>query len=306
MEASAPELRQAASAARVASLDALAFAAEENVQIHGGIGFTWESDCQFYYRRNRALVAALGSRNFWADRLVRSRSNSGMRWRRSRPLAVIPAKAGTHLQRHEMGPRFRGDDEAKSGRTSMAFNDTPTDAAYRAQARDWLAANYRAVPRSARDPAHPRRDGRRIARLAEDQARGGLYRDHVAEGDGRAGPDPDALDHLQPGTVEVSRPDRAVRDRPRHVHSDGLHPRLARADRPLRRRPALAGDEVWCQLFSEPAAGSDLAGIRTKAVRDGDDWIIDGQKVWTTNAHLSDFGIIVTRTDPSRPPSTRG
>ncbi|MGI4878233.1 MAG: acyl-CoA dehydrogenase family protein [Janthinobacterium lividum] len=72
MEAGAAELRQAASAARVASLDALAFAAEENVQIHGGIGFTWESDCQFYYRRNRALVAALGSRNFWADRLVRS------------------------------------------------------------------------------------------------------------------------------------------------------------------------------------------------------------------------------------------
>ena len=72
MEAGAPELRQAASAARVASLDALAFAAEENVQIHGGIGYTWESDCQFYYRRNRALVASLGSRNFWADRLVRS------------------------------------------------------------------------------------------------------------------------------------------------------------------------------------------------------------------------------------------
>ncbi len=66
------ELRQAAAAARVASLDALAFAAEENVQIHGGIGFTWDSDCQFYYRRNRALVAALGSRTFWAERLVRS------------------------------------------------------------------------------------------------------------------------------------------------------------------------------------------------------------------------------------------
>jgi acyl-CoA dehydrogenase len=68
----AADLRQAASAARVASLDALSFTAEEAVQLHGGIGFTWESDCQFYYRRNRALVAALGSRGFWADRLVRS------------------------------------------------------------------------------------------------------------------------------------------------------------------------------------------------------------------------------------------
>jgi acyl-CoA dehydrogenase len=67
-----PELRQAAAAARVASLDALAFCAEENVQLHGGIGFTWESDCQFYYRRNRTAVAALGPRGWWADRLVRA------------------------------------------------------------------------------------------------------------------------------------------------------------------------------------------------------------------------------------------
>lgn len=66
------ELRQAAAAARVASLDALAFCAEENVQLHGGIGFTWESDCQFYYRRNRTLSAALGPRAWWADRLVRA------------------------------------------------------------------------------------------------------------------------------------------------------------------------------------------------------------------------------------------
>lgn len=72
MGADAAELRQAASAARVASLDALAFTAEETVQLHGGIGFTWESDCQFYYRRNRQLASALGSGAWWADRLVRA------------------------------------------------------------------------------------------------------------------------------------------------------------------------------------------------------------------------------------------
>ena len=66
-------------------------------------------------------------------------------------------------------------------------------------------------------------------------------------------------------------------------------------------KPALHGQEIWCQLFSEPAAGSDVAGIRTKAERDGDDWIINGQKVWTSGAHYCDFGIVITRTDPNVP-----
>ena len=68
----ADELVQAASGARVAALDAFAFAAEENVQLHGGIGFTWESDCQFYYRRQRLLSGLLGSKAHWSDVLVRS------------------------------------------------------------------------------------------------------------------------------------------------------------------------------------------------------------------------------------------
>jgi alkylation response protein AidB-like acyl-CoA dehydrogenase len=63
----------------------------------------------------------------------------------------------------------------------------------------------------------------------------------------------------------------------------------------------MRGEKVWCQMFSEPAAGSDVAGIRTSARRDGDDWIINGQKVWTSGAHFSDYGILVTRHDPNLP-----
>lgn len=63
--------------------------------------------------------------------------------------------------------------------------------------------------------------------------------------------------------------------------------------------PLAAGEHVWCQLFSEPVAGSDLAGLRTRAEKQGDVWVINGQKIWTSGAHYSDYGILLVRTDPT-------
>jgi len=80
------------------------------------------------------------------------------------------------------------------------------------------------------------------------------------------------------------------------IHTHGSD---AQKDRFL--RPMFSGEDRWCQLFSEPGAGSDFAGLGTKAVADGDEWIVNGQKVWNTIAHLADWGMLVTRSNPDLP-----
>jgi len=122
------------------------------------------------------------------------------------------------------------------------------------------------------------------------------------EGDGGLGLAPSLQREVDRRLSEAGAPPRIARDffgltmaGPTVVThgSDELRHRLLRA--------MFTGEESWCQLFSEPGSGSDLAGLATRAVRDGDEWVISGQKVWNTLAHVADRGMLVARTDPEAP-----
>ena len=182
----------------------------------------------------------------------------------------------------------------------MDFQDTAAEAEYRAAARSWLDTNIGEY----RDPPVAEWDRDAFVRHSKIwQAK-----KHAAGYTGITWPKSMGGQGLGPMNSIIYNQEESRFHAPTGLYAIGLgmciptvfsHGTPEQIERYV--ATALAGEEVWCQLFSEPVAGSDLASIRTKAVRDGDDWVIDGQKVWTTNAHLSDYGIIVTRTDPAKP-----
>ena len=182
----------------------------------------------------------------------------------------------------------------------MDFNDTATEAAYREQVRAWLNDN---ADEYREPPATPWKLDEFIRRSKAWQAR-----KNAAGYTGITWPKAMGGQGLTPMHSIIYGQEESRFHAPSGLYSIGLGMCIptvfthGNADVIQRYVPkALVGEEVWCQLFSEPAAGSDLAGIRTKAVKDGDDWVIDGQKVWTSFAHASDFGIVVCRTDPGVP-----
>jgi alkylation response protein AidB-like acyl-CoA dehydrogenase len=186
----------------------------------------------------------------------------------------------------------------------MDFNDTPEEAAFRAEIRAFLDANApkktEAAPRSRQRYISDEEDLKAAKAWQAKKADAGFARITWPEKWGGRGGTP-----IQQVIYNEEEARYLV---PGGVFSIGLGmciPTLmAYADEAaLQRyvRPALRGEEIWCQLFSEPVAGSDLAGLKTRAERDGDHWVVNGQKVWTSGAHYSDYGILVTRTDPSAP-----
>jgi alkylation response protein AidB-like acyl-CoA dehydrogenase len=175
----------------------------------------------------------------------------------------------------------------------MDFNDSPEEAAYRAQVRQWLTANADALGQPWSVEAAKAWQKRKY-----DAGYVGITWPKAVGGQARP-----AMEQI------VFNQEEARHDAPTGLYAIGLgmciptvFTHALSPDIVERYVPAaMRGEEVWCQLFSEPSAGSDLAAVRTRAERDADGWVINGQKVWTSNAHLSDYGIIVTRTDPTVP-----
>jgi alkylation response protein AidB-like acyl-CoA dehydrogenase len=185
----------------------------------------------------------------------------------------------------------------------MDFNDTPEEAEFRNAAREFLGAN--AEPKSRARPVLRLGD---IGGDAVQRCKAWQAKKADAGFAGLTWPKRFGGREASPIMQVIYQQEEAAYAVPRGLFEIGLGmciPTMMAYAKPqqLERvvRPALRGEEVWCQLFSEPGAGSDLAALRTRAERDGDDWIINGQKIWTSGAHLSDFGIIVTRSDPNVP-----
>ena len=181
----------------------------------------------------------------------------------------------------------------------MDFRDTPDEAAYRANLREWLEAN---MPEGWGEPGHREPEGEERLAFYKDWSRK-LYE---AEFVGLTWPAAYG-GYEQPISHQVIALEEFARsEAPEHANVIGLGMAgptiLAHGTEEQRERylkPILTAENIWCQGFSEPGAGSDLASLTTRAVRDGDDYVVNGQKVWSSFAHVADYCILVTRTDPS-------
>jgi acyl-CoA dehydrogenase len=189
----------------------------------------------------------------------------------------------------------------------MDFSDSPEEAAYRAKARAWIAehAPHHLAGELARMPLFAfdlrGEDGIAAAKRWQKAKReGGWAVSHWPEAYGGRGASPierviwgqeeGVYSRLsQPFAIGIGMCGPTLMGYAQEEQKRALLPRLA------------SGEEIWCQLFSEPGAGSDLANVATKAARDGEDWVIDGQKVWTSYAQYADYGLLLARTDPSLP-----
>jgi alkylation response protein AidB-like acyl-CoA dehydrogenase len=189
----------------------------------------------------------------------------------------------------------------------MDFEDTPEEAEFRAQANKWLSANAKLRgSKPAADEADELENGAATEMAAskawqKKKAEAGYARITWPKGMGGMGGTPMQSIMFAQEEAKYDVPPGA----PFAIGLGMCIPTLMAygTDEAKKRYvwPAVSGEEIWCQLFSEPAGGSDVAGLRTRAERAGDEWVINGQKIWTTGAHFADYGLLLTRTDPNVP-----
>jgi alkylation response protein AidB-like acyl-CoA dehydrogenase len=218
--------------------------AQECIQVHGGIGFTWEHDTNVYYRRALALAAGFGRHADYPQQVVDTATSTGMR--------------------------------------SIDIDLDPDTLKLREEIRADVAA-LKELPR----------DERKVA-IAE----GGWVQPHLPRPWGRgASPVEQIIIAQEFAAGQVKRPQMGI--------AAWLIPSIVAFGTEEQQQrflpPTFRGEMIWCQLFSEPGAGSDLASLTTKATKVDGGWRITGQKIWTTGAQYSQWGALLARTNPSAP-----
>jgi 3-oxochol-4-en-24-oyl-CoA dehydrogenase len=218
--------------------------AQDCIQVHGGIGFTWEHDANVYYRRAIVLAACFGRAADYPQRVIDVATTTGMR--------------------------------------SIDIDLDPDTEKLRAEIRAEVAA-LKAIPREERNAA-----------LAE----GGWVTPHLPKPWGRAAPPIEQIIIAQEfASGRVQRPNMGI--------GAWIIPSIVAYGTNEQQQRFLPqtfrGELIWCQLFSEPGAGSDLASLTTKAVKVDGGWRITGQKIWTTGAQYSQWGALLARTNPDAP-----
>lgn len=255
--------------------------ATENIQVHGGVGYTWEYDAHLFFRRARASDAFLGD-------AVLHQEGVAQEWTR----------------------RLEGQglDAARESGSSGRRADTPEEAEFRAEVRTWLSANASLRTGEGDWSNGPSDHSLEAERVYWDKMKawqktrfegGWSAITWAPEHGGRGGtPIQSIIFNEEQSAFNVASGyiDAAV-----HLIGPSLIRFGTEEQRERFLKPMLRGDEIWCQLFSEPEAGSDLAAVRTRGVVDGDELVLNGQKVWTTSAQYADWGFIVCRTNVDVP-----
>ncbi|APE17134.1 acyl-CoA dehydrogenase [Mycobacterium sp. WY10] len=217
---------------------------QDCIQVHGGIGFTWEHDTNVYYRRTLGLVAAFGRASEYQQKVFDTATSTGMR----------PINIDLDPETEKLRDEIRAE-----------------------------VAALKAIPREERKAA-----------IAE----GGWVQPHLPKPWGRAAKPIEQIIIAQEFTAgQVKRPQMGI--------AAWLIPSIVAFGNDEQKQrflpPTFRGEMIWCQLFSEPGAGSDLASLTTKATKVDGGWRITGQKIWTTGAQYAQWGALLARTNPSAP-----